>query len=90
MTVRDTSAIAHAANGHDTLKHRLRVWVRLNGPCTRRQIAVGLMVDTASVSGLVTPLVRDGLLDEVGKGKCPITGNQAYMIESPVQQLRLI
>lgn len=29
-------------------------------------------------------------LDEAGKGKCPITGNQAYMIESPVKQLRLI
>ena len=90
MTVRNTSAIAHAANGHDTLKHRLRVWVRLHGQASRRMIAVGMGVDTATVSGLVAPLVRDGLLDEVGKGKCSVTGNNVMMIESPVKQMRLI
>ena len=90
MTVRDTSAESHAINGHDQKKWRIREYVRLHGPCTRRQIAQGLGFETASVSGMVTPLVNQGFLDEVGKGICPVTGRQAYLIESPVEQLRLI
>lgn len=90
MTVRNTSAQAYAQNSHESKKHRIRVFVREHSPCTRKQIAVGLGYDTATVSGLVAPLVRDGLLDEVGKGKCSVTGNNVMMIESPVKQMRLI
>ena len=90
MTVRDTSALSHSLNCHDSKKHRVRVYVRQNGPCSRKQIAVGLGIETATISGLVTPLVRDGFLDEIGKGQCPITGRKAILLESPVEQMRLI
>ena len=90
MNVRDTSAESHAIGGHEAKKHRIREYVRLHGPVTRRQIAHDLGYETATVSGLVTPLVNQGFLDEVGKGICPVTGRQAYLIESPVEQLRLI
>ena len=90
MTVRETSAISHAQNCHDSKKHRIRVFVRENSPCTRRQIAVGLGYDTATVSGMVTPMLKGDFLNEAFTGHCPITGRKAIFLESPVEQLNLI
>ena len=89
MPVRATSAESHALNCHDTIKHQVRVWVRENQPCTRRMIATGMGIDTATVAGLVTPLVRGGFIDETGHMTCCVTGRQAIQLESPVQQMRL-
>ena len=90
MTARSTSAISHDMNSHDTLKHRVRVWVRLNGPCTRKQIATAMCIETSTISGIVKPLVDKNFLDETGHMICPITGRRSIRIESPVQQLKLI
>lgn len=90
MTVRDTSAESHALNGHDAKKHQIRVWVREHGPCTRRMISKALGFDTATVSGMITPLINGNLLDEVYKAPCPITGRNVYWLESRVEQLRLL
>jgi len=89
MTVRSTSALAYEGTDRTTLKQQVRVWIRENQPCTRRMIATGMGVDTATVSGLVTPLVRGGFIDETGHMTCSVTGRQAIMLESPVQQMRL-
>ena len=90
MTVRSTSAVSHAQNDFGTLSYRLRVYVRCRGPVTRRECAESLGASTATIAGTVTPLVDIGLLIEVGKGKCPITGRKSLMLESPVKQLELI
>lgn len=84
--IRDTSIESHALNGHDTKRHQVRRFVRQHGPVTRRQIAAGLGYETATVSGLVTPLVNMGFLVETDKARCPITGRNAYLVDvAPVQ-----
>ena len=91
MTVRDTSAESHALNGHDAKKHQIRVWVREHGPCTRRMISKALGFDTATVSGMITPLLNSTppMLFEIDKAPCPITGRNVYWLESAVEQLRI-
>lgn len=84
--IRDTSIESHAINGHDTKRHIIRQFVRKNGPVTRRQIAAGLGFETATVSGIVTPLVNLGFLVETEKARCPITGRNAYLVESAAVQ----
>ena len=90
MTVRDTSAIAHAAHPRTKMKQDVLDYVKKYGPCSRKEIAVGIGADTSSVSGIVTPFVNKHKLDEVGKWPCRLTGNKVIHLESPVQQLRLI
>ena len=89
--IRDTSAESHAINGHDQKKHRIRVFVREHGPCTRRMISKALGYDTASVAGMVTPMINDNppLLVEIFKAPDPDTGRNVYWLESTVEQLRL-
>ena len=90
MTVRSTSAQAHAKDGQQSKKHKIRVWIRKNGPVSRLQISDHFGYQTATVAGIITPLVAKGYVDEVGKAVCPISGNTVLMIESPVKQMRLI
>lgn len=89
MNVRDTSAESHAIGGHDSLKHRIRVFIREKGPVTRRTVAKHFGVQTATVSGIITPLVNKGLLDETFKAPDPDSGRNVYWLESTVEQLRL-
>jgi hypothetical protein len=89
MPVRDTSAISHAINHHESLTDDVVAWVASHGPCSRKQIAVALGRETGCVSGITTPLVKDGKLDEVSKQPCPITGRVVLFYDAPVEQQQL-
>jgi hypothetical protein len=89
MTVRDTSAISHAMNQHESLTDDVVAWVGLYGPCSRMEIAKGLGEYPGTISGLTTPLVAKNRLDEVSKGPCPITGRIVLFYDAPQQQMRM-
>jgi len=93
MTGRNTSAQSHAFNevsGIYTSK-KAAILALLNGTeMTRRQIATQLNYDTATVSGLITPLLKTGHLIETAQVTCPITKRQAYAVTAPKGQLRLL
>lgn len=86
--VRDTSAESHAINEqtiNKTLKQKIVDLVAERGPVTRRQIAKILKVETATVSGLVTPLLKatkdkPAVFTELDKQPCPITNRPAYRV----------
>ena len=90
MPVRDTSAASYALNGMESLTDDVVAWVGLYGPCSRRQIAQGLGKETGCISGITTPLVKNGDLDEIAKQPCPITGRIVLFYDTPQEQMELI
>ena len=46
-----------------------------NEGISNHEIAHELQIETATVSGLTRPLVKNGLVEQAGKRKCKITGN---------------
>ena len=89
MTVRDTSALSHAINRHGSKKAAVVDYVSRYGPVTRKQIAVGLGIETSTISGLVTPLVKAGRLFETEKAPCPETGRMAIFVDVAPCQMEI-
>lgn len=52
--------------------------------CTRKQVSQETGICTATVSGIVTPKIRDReLIESVLKKPCPITGRRVCWIHHP-------
>lgn len=85
--VKDTSAAAHAVNNHQHKRDRVLNYVREHQPVTRREISKALGIETATISGLVKPLMNQGALIETGRRKCSVTGNWVYQLEAAAVQL---
>lgn len=92
MTARDTSALSHASNAelYGSISDQIMALLSGEKELTRRQISIMLHKDTATISGVVTPLLERGLIVECDKIACPVTGRRAYALALKPSQLRLI
>ena len=84
--VRATSAEAYedrlTSGKHGSDTQAIEQYVLDHGPVTRRMVSEALRIDTATVSGIVTPLVKTGMLVEVEeKAPCKVTGRNAFYLE---------
>lgn len=48
---------------------------------TRQQISCETGISINAVCGRVNSLVKYGMLEEIAKGKCPITGRTVWLVE---------
>ena len=66
-------------------KQRIMDFVKLaTKGTTRRQISKALALDTATVSGLVTPMVdKDELFQSALRQPCPVTGRMVHWLHHP-------
>jgi hypothetical protein len=86
--VRESSIENHHINEailrNQNLTDRIEDYVKAHGWVTRRQIAVALDEDTATISGRVTPMIQPGgpLVEcaESEKRPCPITGRRVLFV----------
>lgn len=82
--VRDTSIESYVQNEEsglaDTIGGRIYKFIVANGPVTRRTIATELGLDTATVSGLVTPMIKKGVLVDDERTEDPQTGRKAHAV----------
>jgi len=96
--VKETSVSAFvkfvASGAYDTKKAAILELFRVHGGwLTRREVSHLMGYDTATVSGIITPLVNAGDLIETPKDcpiKCPITGNNAMGVKLNRGQLELV
>lgn len=91
---RDTSAESHRINETSGLAASVTKQILDcvgNQTKTRRQIAEETGLPTATVSGLVTPMIERGDLEELAEKKpCPISGRKAYFVRRLMGQYSLI
>lgn len=82
---------AHEMSGAASTKRaKIAGYLTDNGPSSRRQIATELKFDTATVSGLVTPMIVSGDLVEDGwRRECPITKRSVFFVRIPTGQKEL-
>lgn len=84
MAVRISSKQAfqkHEATTAPTKRSHIIGYLNANGLSSRRELAHSLDYDTATVSGLVTPMLKAGVLSEtIGRHKCPITGHLVFKV----------
>jgi hypothetical protein len=84
MTVRRTSIENHLINEiigmNGCIKEQIRILVTDHGPLTRREISGYLGLDTATTSGLVRPLIKERILMDGRKIRCPETGRPAFEV----------
>lgn len=95
--VRESSIEAYYSEDLTTERGRILHYMRFcSKGASRRQISNALTIDTATVSGLITPMVKDGDLIEMpdsGKRECPITERKVLWLFHPIHapgQQRLI
>jgi len=85
QSVRDTSAESHHTNQvsglADSVSDKILNYLRGKQWVTRRQISEDTGISTATVSGLIKPMLDDGiLLERSTKASCPITNRNAFFI----------
>ena len=83
--VRETSKESHQINQQTALFAPIRVRVleelRTRGLCTRRELAAFMNIETATMSGIITPMLAAGQLEETGvKCKCSVSGRNANVL----------
>jgi len=93
MTVRDTSKDSLAINARKAItaacQNRIRNYLFDGGNQwrTRRQISEATGIATATVSGLVCPMVAVGVLEEGSqKQLCPVSKRRAYVVRVATRQ----
>lgn len=93
---RDSSAEAyqeHELSGEaGTKRQRILNYLAKRGATSRRQIAQALGYDTATVSGLVTPMLKDNgpLIEQGYKQECPVTRRMVYFVGLEPKQEELL
>jgi DNA-binding MarR family transcriptional regulator len=82
--IRTTSAESHRINRLEVngiAQNQILTYLLLNGWNTRRQIAEATGISTATIAGLVRPMLDVDLLEERrDKAKCPISGRNAFFV----------
>ena len=72
-----------ATGVHETQKDRILDYIQKVRRCTAKMIARDLNLESATVSGLVRPLVKDeksGVWREEERNECPVTGNKVHWL----------
>ena len=82
--IRTTSAESHRINRlevNGAAQNQILTFLLLNGWNTRRQVAEATGISTATISGIVRPMLDVELLEErKDKAKCPISGRNASFV----------
>jgi len=87
MSIHDNSIQSYYdhINSGAKFKQREKVFkfVEYCGKHTDRAIAEAIGIERSDVRARISKLVKDGMLEEVGNTKCPVTGKIVRVVDIP-------